>query len=297
MAHIPVMLSEVLELLQLKKGMRCIDMTVGLGGHSAAMLGKIGEEGFLLGLDRDAESLPLASEKLKALGPNFRLEHSDYAKVFEVAKEVDFGLANAILCDCGISSYQLDSQERGFGFGEGIPLDMRLDRSENFKASDLLNTLQEDELSEIFFRYGDERLARPIARAIVRKRTEKSFEEAEQLAKLVSGVYFRKGFKHSRVHPATRVFQALRVAVNHELLSLEEGLDGAIKLLAPGGRLAVISFHSGEDRIVKLAFRRFAKELEFGSIITKKPLTPGQEEIAANPRARSALLRVFEKNI
>ena len=118
-----------------------------------------------------------------------------------------------------------------------------------------------------------------------------------QLAKLVSGVYFRKGFKHSRVHPATRVFQALRVAVNHELLSLEEGLDGAIKLLAPGGRLAVISFHSGEDRIVKLAFRRFAKELELGSIITKKPLTPGQEEIAANPRARSALLRVFEKNI
>ena len=269
-------------------------MTVGLAGHSAAILKAIAPSGFLLGLDRDTETLPLAYENLKAVGGNFTLRHSDYAKVRDVCAELGLDSFDAILCDCGISSKQLDDPERGFGFEKECPLDMRMDRNELFKASDLLNTCPENELADIFHRFGDERFSRPIARAIAAKRKLKPFESSEELAALVSGVYYRFGFRRSKVHPATRVFQALRIAVNHELTSLEEGLKGAAELLAPEGRLVGISFHSGEDRIVKNLFREF-KRAELGSIITKKPLTPGEEEIKENPRSRSALLRVFEK--
>ncbi|MBR5901966.1 16S rRNA (cytosine(1402)-N(4))-methyltransferase RsmH [bacterium] len=294
MEHIPVMLSEVCSYMRLESGQRCLDMTVGLAGHSAAILKAIAPSGFLLGLDRDTETLPLAYERLKAVGGDFLLRHSDYAKVRDVCAELGLKDFNAILCDCGVSSKQLDDPERGFGFERDCPLDMRLDRNELLKASDLLNTCPENELADIFFNFGDERFSRPIARAIAAKRKTRPFASSEELASLVSGVYYRFGFRRSKVHPATRVFQALRIAVNHELKSLEEGLQGAEALLAPGGRLVVISFHSGEDRIVKNLFRNFKKEGK-GTIITKKPLTPGEKEIAENPRSRSALLRVFEK--
>ena len=294
MEHIPVMLSEVRSLMRLESGKRCLDMTVGLAGHSAAILKAIAPNGFLLGLDRDTETLPLAYERLKAVGGDFLLRHSDYAKIGAVCAELGLADFNAILCDCGVSSKQLDDPERGFGFERDCPLDMRLDRNELLKASDLLNTCPENELADIFYHFGDERFSRPIARAIAAKRKNKPFANSEELAALVSGIYYRFGFRRSKVHPATRVFQALRIAVNHELKSLEEGLIGAVELLAPEGRLVVISFHSGEDRIVKNLFREF-KQSGKGTIITKKPLTPGEEEIKANPRSRSALLRVFEK--
>ena len=294
MEHIPVMLSEVCSLMRLESGKRCLDMTVGLAGHSAAILKAIAPNGFLLGLDRDTETLPLAYERLKAVGGDFLLRHSDYANIGAVCAELGLADFNAILCDCGVSSKQLDDPERGFGFERDCPLDMRLDRNELLKASDLLNTCPENELADIFYHFGDERFSRPIARAIAAKRKNKPFANSEELAALVSGIYYRFGFRRSKVHPATRVFQALRIAVNHELKSLEEGLIGAVELLAPEGRLVVISFHSGEDRIVKNLFREF-KQSGKGTIITKKPLTPGEEEIKANPRSRSALLRVFEK--
>ena len=294
MEHIPVMLSEVCSLMRLGSGKRCIDMTVGLAGHASRILSSIAPDGFLLGLDRDSETLPLAYERLKALGGNFRLEHSDYASIAEVCAKLGLKDFDAILCDCGISSAQLDDPERGFSFEKDAPLDMRMDRNGDLRASDLLNTFEENELADIFFRYGDERFSRPIARAVCQRREKISFSLAGELADLVSGIYYRKGFRRSRIHPATRVFQALRIAVNHEFDSLTRGITGAAGLLAPGGRLVVISFHSGEDRIVKHLFRDF-KEKGLGEIVTKKPLVPGEDEIANNPRSRSALVRVFEK--
>ncbi len=295
MEHIPVMLSEVCSSMRLESGKRCLDMTVGLAGHAGRILEAISPNGFLLGLDRDSETLPKAYEKLKTIGCNFQLRHSDYGKVAEVCAELGLTGFDAILCDCGISSAQLDDPERGFGFFENAPLDMRMDRNDPLTAADLLNTLPEGELADIFFRYGDERFSRPIARAVVMKRQDKKFSFNSELAALVSGVYYRKGFRHSKVHPATKVFQSLRIAVNHEADSLTEGLKGAVSLLAPGGRLVVISFHSGEDRIVKNLFKEFRSE-GLGTIVTKKPQKPTEEEVAGNPRSRSALLRVFERS-
>lgn len=295
MEHIPVMLSEVCANMRLESGKRCLDMTVGLAGHATKIMSSISPNGFLLGLDRDSETLPIAYEKLKSCGGDFLLKHSDYAQVAEVCAEMGLAGFDAILCDCGISSAQLDDPERGFGFGNDAPLDMRMDRNDPLSAADLLNTLPESELADIFFRYGDERFSRPIARAVVARRQKQVFTLSNDLAALVSGIYYRKGFRHSRVHPATKVFQALRIAVNHEAESLEKGLRGAVSLLAPKGRLVVISFHSGEDRIVKNLFKEF-KGGALGTIITKKPLKPTEEEIASNPRSRSALLRVFEKS-
>ena len=295
MEHIPVMLSEVCASMQLESGKRCLDMTVGLAGHAGRILEAISPNGFLLGLDRDSETLPLAYEKLKAIGGDFQLRHSDYGKVADVCAEIGITDFNAILCDCGISSVQLDDPKRGFGFSEDAPLDMRMDRNDPLTAADLLNTLPEGELADIFFHYGDERFSRQIARSVVMKRQDKKFSFNHELAALVSGVYYRKGFRHSKVHPATKVFQALRIAVNHEADSLLKGLKGAIQLLAPKGRLVVISFHSGEDRIVKNLFKEFKAE-GLGTIVTKKPLKPTEEEVAINPRSRSALLRVFERS-
>ena len=295
MEHIPVMLSEVCSMMQLGSGKRCLDMTVGLAGHAGRILEAISPNGFLLGLDRDSETLPLAFGKLKAIGGDFQLLHSDYGKVAEVCAELGLTDFDAILCDCGISSVQLDDPKRGFGFSEEAPLDMRMDRNDPLTAADLLNTLPEGELADIFFHYGDERFSRPIARAVAMKRQDKRFSLNSEIAALVSGVYYRKGFRHSKVHPATKVFQALRIAVNHEADSLTKGLRGAVTLLAPNGRLVVISFHSGEDRIVKNLFKEFKTE-GLGTIVTKKPLRPTEEEVAENPRSRSALLRVFERS-
>jgi 16S rRNA (cytosine1402-N4)-methyltransferase len=286
--------NDVLELLDISAGDACIDMTVGPGGHSAAVLEASAPNGRLLGIDRDAGVLECARTRLAGFGDRVRLVHCPFADVAVPAAEFGFTAVQAVLFDLGISSWQLDAPGRGFGFKHDMPLDMRMNTAGDVTAADILNTWPEQALADILKEYGNERLAKPVARAVCRRREKQPFRMTAELAGLVSGVYKRFGWRRSRMHPATKTFQALRMAVNDELEQLRAGLEAGMGLLAPGGRMAVISFHSGEDRIVKHFFKREAAEHR-GVRITRKPVKAGDDEIQQNPRARSALLRVFEK--
>jgi len=305
--HIPVMAGEALQLLQLKPGGIYVDATVGLGGHAQAILERIQPGGLLIGVDRDKESLEKAQARLKPFADSLRLFHDNYKNLPLILNNLAIRPVDGILVDLGVSSYQLMSSERGFSFQSDALLDMRMDRTQQWNAADLVNNASEVELANTIYRYGEERLSRRIAAAIVQEREKAPITRCSQLASIVSRVFKVRG--HQGTHPATRTFQALRIAVNEELQGLEEFLSEAFSFLKPGGRIAVIAFHSLEDRIVKTTFRRISGQCicdappelcrcprqALGSPITSRPMTPGPAEIAANPRARSARLRALEK--
>jgi 16S rRNA (cytosine1402-N4)-methyltransferase len=280
---------EVVFLLRPRDGGWIIDGTVGMGGHAEAMLSAAGEATRLLGLDRDPEALRRARERLAPFADRVRLAQASFRDLADVAPEHGVATAHAILLDLGVSSYQLDESGRGFTFQEDQPLDMRLDPGAGEPASSLLNRLPEPELARILFEYGEEIHARRIAREIVRRRP---LATTGALVAAVRAAVPRKAWPR-RLHVATRTFQAVRMAVNDETGALRHALPLAAALLETGARLGVISFHSGEDRIVKQAFRslRTAGYAE----LEPSPLTPGEDEVRANPRARSAKLRVLER--
>lgn len=325
-AHIPVLFEATLDGLSIRPGGTYIDGTLGGGGHTAGMLER--GAGRVLGIDRDPAALAAARERLAAYGDRLTLAHGNFREIGALAQAHGFAAVDGILLDIGVSSHQLDAAERGFSFSQAAPLDMRMDPTQGETAADLVNTLPETELADLIYRYGEERGSRRIARWIVERRQSRPITMTNELADLV--VRALGGRKEGRIHPATRTFQALRIAVNDELGALEEALPAAIDLLAVGGRLAVITFHSLEDRIVKEYMRRAAAEcllpprlfaeqcphlvghlsgprpcIYIGSrdcdyapdlaLVTTKPVVATEAEVSANGRSRSAKLRVAER--
>ncbi len=300
MTHISVLYQEVLDALQVKENGRYIDGTLGAGGHTEGILQRGGR---VLAFDWDPEAIAFAREKLASYGDQIQFANASYAEMGTIAPRFGFEEVDGILMDLGLSSRQLDNPERGFSFRYEAPLDMRFNPTRGRTAADLLNDLPETALADIFWKYGDERQSRKIARAIV---SQRPMQTTTQLAALVEGqVHQRRG----RIHPATKIFQALRIAVNGELEALETGVMAAVELLKSGGRIAVISFHSLEDRFVKNYFRDLSKEPNWSvalppdqtdwvqelNLVTRKPIMPTEAEIEENPRSRSARLRVAEK--
>jgi 16S rRNA (cytosine1402-N4)-methyltransferase len=289
--HRSVLPAEVLAQLAPRQGGRYIDGTLGGGGHAVALLEASAPDGRLLGLDVDPAALVAAGERLAPFGGRATLARGNFRHLAQLAREHGFGVVDGVLLDLGVSSYQLDTPERGFSFQTEAPLDMRLDPQGEVTAADLVNELPEQELADLIYRFGEERGSRRIARLVVEARRRARIETTGELAGIVARAL---GGRHGKIHPATRTFQALRIAVNGELESLELALPQMVELLAAGGRVAVISFHSLEDRIVKLFFRA---EAEAGRlrILTKKPLEATEDEARANPRSRSAKLRAAER--
>jgi len=289
--HEPVMVAEVLELLQPSRGGLFVDCTVGLGGHSRALL----EAGAtrLLGFDRDPSALALAREALAAFGDRVELVHSDYRELDRVLDERGIDRTAGVLADLGVSSMQFDAEGRGFSFRRDEPLDMRMDQSRGPSVADLLRDVEETELADVIYRFGEERASRRVARGIVHARRESPIDTTGRLAAIVRRAVPHHG--HQRIDPATRTFQALRIWVNRELDELDAFLAAAARRLLANARLAVITFHSLEDRIVKHTFRAMEKAGEGLRILTKRPLVPADEEVARNPRARSAKLRAIER--
>lgn len=289
-AHKPVLLQEVIALLSPEPNQSFIDATVGQGGHAQKILSCALPDGRLLGIDRDAENLKIAKRNLKPFGKRVVLVQDSYANVSTHAYAHNFSQVDAILVDLGFSSAHVDDPRRGFSFQHEGPLDMRYDTQQSLTAAEIVNNWGEDELARIFRQLGEETYARQIARAIVKARGQGDFQTTTQLAELIVKNKRRSG----KIHPATQVFQALRMTVNRELEELEKALPEFVSLLRPGGRLAVISFHSLEDRIIKQFFQQKQKEKEIKTK-TKRPITATLSEIKSNPRARSAKLRVAEK--
>jgi 16S rRNA (cytosine1402-N4)-methyltransferase len=302
--HISVLPAEVAAYLEPQPGGIYLDGTVGGGGHAQMILERGGS---IIGIDRDEDALARTAERLSSWKERVVLVHGNYADMKTMAEERGIGQLDGILLDLGVSSNQLDEADRGFSFQQAGPLDMRMNRSEGPTAADLVNTLSREELARVFRDYGEERSAWRIAGAIVQAREEEPFTTTGRLAEVISAeVGGRRG---GRLHPATRVFQALRIAVNDEIGSLERGLQDGLDLLKAGGRLAVISFHSLEDRPVKQFFNRHAGRIEalqqggerwVGELprvkkITRKAIVATEQEVRENPRARSARLRVAER--
>lgn len=301
--HLPVLLEEVLAGLDIKPAGVYIDGTCGGAGHSREIAKRL-SVGTLLGIDRDPDAVRAASERLAPYG--FRAARGNYSDIRDIARENGIEAADGILLDLGVSSHQLDTEERGFSYHGNAPLDMRMSR-EGQTAADLVNTLAESELARILFQYGEEKFSRRIAGEIVRRRTEKLIETTGELADIIGDSVPAK-FKRDK-NPCRKTFQALRIAVNCEFEHLDRGLDEAFELLKPGGRLCVITFHSVEDRIVKQRFASFCKgcvcppdfpqcvcgKTPRGKLVNRKPAEASPEELEKNPRSRSAKLRVIEK--
>ena len=303
--HKPVMVAEVLAALRPRSGGRFADGTVGGGGHAAAVLAASSPDGWLSGCDRDGDAVEAARARLAEFAGRFELRHENFAGM---DGWIAAGSCDGVLLDLGVSSPQLDVAERGFSFQQDGPLDMRMDARQTLTAAELVNTASADELAKIFWELGDERDSRRFARAIVHDREQRPFRTTRQLAELVERLSPRAG---RRTHPATKIFQALRLAVNDELSSLKRGLDAALTILKPGGRLAVITFHSLEDRVVKEFGRARTRDYTFPGgtdvpelrvprtpeavWVNRKAIKPGAAELAENPRSRSAQLRVLEK--
>jgi 16S rRNA (cytosine1402-N4)-methyltransferase len=299
------MVAEVLNALKPKPGGHYADGTLGGAGHSAGILTASSPTGWLFGCDRDGVAIKAARERLAKFSGRFEIRHGNFAELAEWIPEAS---CDGVLLDLGVSSPQLDSPERGFSFQHDGPLDMRMDAQQLLTAADLLNDIGVEELAGIFWEFGGERESRRFARAIVRQSERQKFETTRQLAELIEKISPRRGRK---THPATKVFQALRIAVNDEIGSLKRGLDAAVKILKPGGRLAVITFHSLEDRTVKEFGRERTRDYVFaGKVdvpelreprepelkwVTRKAILPGEVELKENPRSRSAQLRVLEK--
>lgn len=291
--HIPVMSNEVIENLNLRPGNYVVDGTLGLGGHSREILKKIIPDGFLIGIDRDADSLAVAKDNLRGQPGHADFVQSDFRFLDKVLDDLGIKQVDAVLLDLGVSSYQLEMPERGFSIRGNGPLDMRMDRGSFISAYDLVNSLSAHEISMILKNFGEERFHQRIANQLVRERAKHPIESTEELKRIIMSAVPRQ-YQNQKIHPATRSFQALRIAVNRELEALEVALDKSVDCLRPGGRIAVISFHSLEDRIVKTKFNEFEKKGQM-TLVTKKPLSPTDAEVSANPRARSARLRVAQK--
>jgi len=288
--HAPVLVSETLALLEPSRGGVFVDCTVGLGGHSRALLDGGAER--IIGLDRDTTALELAAANLASYGERVELVHSDYRDLPQVLDARGIATVAGALADLGVSSMQL-GEGRGFSFQRDEPLDMRMDRTRPPTAADLIADADEEDLANVIFQYGEERYSRRIARAIVQARAVAPVATTGQLAALVRRAIPVRGYQ--RIDPATRTFQALRIWVNRELDGLDAFLESAVQRLAAGGRLAVIAFHSLEDRIVKHTFRALAHAETAIRILTKRPIEAGEDEVARNPRARSAKLRAIER--
>jgi len=292
--HIPVLLNEVIDSLDIKKGETVIDTTVGAGGHSKVICQKIGKSGMLLGLDQDKTALSVAKETLKNVQCKVTLMNGNFGDIKSLAKGNDIEKADKILFDLGVNSMQFGPTGRGFSFLYDEPLLMTLksDLQEgDLTAYKIVNSCSEKEIADIIYRYGEDSASRRIAKEIFQARKSKPIMTSGELARIVKIVFPERHFK---IHPATRTFQALRIAVNDELGSLERGLNGGWEILNKGGRMSVISFHSLEDRIVKNFFRNLSKEKK-GLLINKKPIIATREEARLNPRSRSAKLRTIEK--
>ncbi len=291
--HKPVMVEEVLGFLRLKNGYRVLDATVGCGGHAGYILRKILPDGLLIGIDRDNKSLEIAGKNLGIPLNGARLIRSNFRDLDTVLRNQGIEKVDAALFDLGISSYQLEDPKRGFSFERDGRLDMRMDRSQNLSAYDIVNRVKRGDLERIIRDFGQERYSRRVVNFIVEQRKNAPIASTGELADLIKKALGNR-YRSQRIHPATRTFQALRIAVNKELENLEMTLVKVLEFLSPAARLSVISFHSLEDRIVKNRFREF-KKAGLGSILTKKPVMAELNEIRENPRSRSAKLRVFEK--
>jgi len=289
--HEPVLASEVVELLEPSRGGLFVDCTVGLGGHAHALLTNGATR--LLGLDRDMTALAIAAESLKSWKDRIELVHADYRELPSVLAARGLDGIDGALADLGVSSMQFDAPGRGFSFRRDEPLDMRMDQSSGQTAAQLVAEANEVDLANVIFQYGEERFSRRIARAIVDARRQGPIATTGRLAEIVRRAIPRRGYQ--RIDPATRTFQALRIWVNRELEELDTFLLAASRLLRAGARLAVITFHSLEDRIVKHVFRALAAGEETIRILTRKPVVPADAEVARNPRARSAKLRAIER--
>jgi 16S rRNA (cytosine1402-N4)-methyltransferase len=287
--HEPVLFEEVMTLLAPRPGGVYIDGTVGAGGHARGLLDRSAPDGRLLGIDQDLQALQIARQALAGYGVRVTLVHGSFAQLVTLAHQHGFYPADGVLLDIGVSSMQLATAERGLSWMLQGPLDMRMDPGTmETTAADLVNTLPEAELADLLYRYGEERLSRRIARAIVRARP---LQTTTELADLIARTVGRRG----RIHPATRSFQALRVVVNDEIEALAAGLRQGLEVLAPGGRLSLISFHSLEDRLAKYYFRQQAQDPAKVRLLTRKPLRASLAEQERNPRSRSAKLRAVEK--
>ncbi len=287
--HQPVLLKETLELLQVRKDEKYIDATLGSGGHSLEIIKR---GGLLLGIDWDPEMIKIVKGRFSAC-PNalWQLKEGNFKDLKKIAEAAGFLGAAGMIADLGLSSLQIKNFNRGFSFQDQGSLDMRLNPGLTRTAKDLINSLNQDELSEIFQRLVQEKLARPIAQSVVKSRRLRPIATAKDLAEIIERVKPRvKG----KLHPATKVFLALRILVNQEFENLKALLEASLEVLKPGGRLLIISFHSGEDRLVKLEFRKLKKQKK-ALLLTKKPIEAGAKEVAANPLARSAKLRAIEK--
>lgn len=291
--HEPVLLEEVLSQLNLKEGDIVLDGTVGSGGHAEAVLKKIGPAGFLIGLDQDEEAVERSRQRLQKTGNPFKLVKTNFFFLDKALSSFNINKINAVLLDVGFSRDQVEDAARGFSFLREGPLDMRMDRSLELTAAGIISGYPERDLEMIFRTYGEERRARQIARIIVRERQGKPIRATTELAGLIEK-HSPPAMRYGRIHPATRIFQALRIVVNRELEMLEGALPKAFAALEAGGRLGVISFHSLEDRIVKKFFLKLKAEGK-GVLITKKPIQASEAEVERNKLARSAKLRVIEK--
>ena len=305
--HVPVLFSEAIEALITNPQGTYVDGTTGLGGHAEGVLAALAEGGRLIAVDRDEQALCMARERLGRYGDRVRFAHGDFRTLGSILDGLAVTKVDGILLDLGVSSMQLDRAERGFSFSQDGPLDMRMDLSTGDTAADLVNSLPEEELADIFFQFGEERRSRAIARRVAQARIGGRISTTRELAEIVKSVIGQP--PNSKIHPATRVFQALRIAVNSELEGLDTFLEEITGRLVEGGRLVVIAFHSLEDRLVKTSFRRMegrcvckrpailccCPKVQKVKVLTKKPLQPQAAEMANNPRSRSAKMRVIEK--
>lgn len=308
--HKSVLLDETIESLDIKPDGIYVDGTLGGGGHASEVCRRLGDKGRFIGIDQDADAIAAASERLKEFGDKVTIVRSNYENIDEVLKELGISQVDGIYLDLGVSSYQLDTAERGFTYREDdAPLDMRMDQRNEMTAKDIVNTYSESELFHIIKNYGEDRFAKNIAKHIVRARQEKEIEKTGELIEIIKAAIPAK-VRATGGHPAKRTFQAIRIELNKELEVLENSIDKMTDLLAPGGRLSIITFHSLEDRIVKNRFRInenpctcppdfpvcMCGKKSKGRVVTRKPILPSEEELSENKRSKSAKLRVFEKS-
>ena len=306
--HVSVLLQETIEGLNIRPDGIYADGTLGGGGHASEVAARLTEGGRLIGIDQDADAIAAAGERLKPFGDRVTIVRDNYVNMKHVLADLGIEAVDGICLDLGVSSYQLDTAERGFSYMEDAPLDMRMDRRADRTAADLVNECSEQELFRIIRDYGEDRFAKNIAKHIVKARERKAIRTTGELADIIRGAIPMK-IQVTGGHPAMRTFQALRIALNGELQVLEDSIDEMIGLLKPGGRICIITFHSLEDRIVKNGFRRnespctcppgfpvcVCGKKSRGVVITKKPILPSEEETEENPRSRSAKLRIFER--